>query len=221
VNVSSAQLIGKVEQGQGGFGATFTSGWFDNLKRYGTRIRQVGNNVGFWAAGIGLTPGRLVDTNEATIPIIIRIRDVVQVTREAGATWGTAAVLIGHEYAWQNAVLDASRTIGFHSLGGSNWCSYFGGNNRARLRGVDLGVPITQIAELMVEIDGFKKQIRWYIDGVLKDTYDAGADVTAPVIAGVSPYGQLYHIIRPDAGITLSFYIGLGIGPLVEIERYV
>ena len=218
-NVSTAQLIGRVEQGQTGFNATFGSGWIAAIKRYGTFIQEIGNNPGYWAAGIGLTPGRLVDPNEATIPIIIRIRDVVCVTRSAGATFGTVALTIGHEYPWQNANMDAARNIGFHSLGGANWCSYFSSNNRTRLRGVDLGVPITQLCELMVEIDGSKKEIRWYIDGVLKDTYDAVADVTVPTIAGINPFSQLYHTLRPDAGVTLQYYHHLGIGALVEIER--
>lgn len=219
-NVSTANLIGQVEQAAGGFGATFPVGWIAALKRYGMTIRQVGNNPGYWSAAIGLTPGRLVDPAEVTIPIVIRIRDVMQVTREVGATFGTVAFVIGHEYPWQNAQMDAARIIGFHSLGTGNWWSYFSSNNRTRLHAVDLGVPITNMSELMFEMDGSKKEIRWYIDGVLKDTFDmVVADVTVPTTAGIQPYAQLYTLVRPDAGVTLDLNHGLGIGPLVEIER--
>lgn len=218
-NVSTAQLIGKVEQGQTGFNATFASGWVAAFKRYGTMIKEVSNNPGYWAAGIGLTPGRLVDPNEATIPIIIRIRDLVGVVRTAGATFGSVALTIGHEYPWQNAQMDAARNIGFHSLGTGTWWTYFSANNRTRLRGVDTGIPITQLAMLMVEIDGFKKQIRWYIDNILRDTFNPVADVTVPTTAGINPYSQLYHLCRPDAGVTLEFWHHMGIGALVEIER--
>lgn len=221
-NVSNANLISQAGQGSTGFSTNFTAGWIAALKRYGMRMQQAGNSPGYWSTGVSMTPGRLVDPAEATIPIIARFRDVEAVIREAGATWGTVAFVIGHEYPWQNAQVDAARIIGFHSLGGPNWCSYYGGNDRTRLRGVDLGVPITQICELMFEIDGFKKEIRWYIDGVLKDTLTVVvADVSAPVTAGIQPFSQLYHVIRPDAGVTLSLYHGLGIGPLVELERLV
>ena len=219
-NVSTAQLIGKVEQGQSGFGATFQNGWNATFKRYGSLVKEVGNNGAYWAAGIGLTPGRLVDPAEVTIPIIIRIRDVTGVVRTAGATFGSVAMVIGHEFPWQNAQMDSARNIGFHSLGTGNWWSYFSANNRTRLRGVDLGIPITQLCELMVEIDGSKKEIRWYIDGVLKDTFPVvAADVTVPTTAGINPYAQLYHVCRPDAGVTLEFWHHMGIGTLVEIER--
>lgn len=218
-NVQTAQLIGRVEQGQNGFGATFASGWNATFKRYGTMVKEVGNNPAYWAAGIGLTPGRLVDPNEATIPIIIRIRDAVGVIRTAGATFGTVALIIGHEYPWQNAQVDAARNIGFHSLGTGTWWTYFSANNRTRLRAVDTGIPITQVAMLMFEIDGFKKQIRWYIDNVLKDTFNPVADVTVPTTAGINPFSQLYHAVRPDVGVTLEFWHHMGIGALVEIDR--
>lgn len=219
-NVSNTNLISQAGQGSAGFSTNHTAGWVAALKRYGMRMQQAGNSPGYWATGVSMTPGRLVDPAEATIPIIARFRDVECVIREAGATWGTVAFLIGHEYPWQGAVMDAARVIGFHSLGGANWCSYFGGNDRTRKRGVDLGIPITQLCELMFEIDGFKKEIRWYIDGVLKDTFPVVvADNTAPITAGIQPFAQIYHVIRPDNGVTLSLYHGLGIGPLVELER--
>ena len=139
--------------------------------------------------------------------------------REAGATWGTVAFVIGEEFPWQGAQVDAARIIGFHSLGTSNWWSYYGGNNRARLHAVDLGVPVTNISELMFEIDGSKKEVRWYIDGMLKDSFIPLVTDATAIAIGINPFAQLYHVIRPDGGVTLSLYHGLGIGPVCELER--
>lgn len=214
-------IIGRTEHSYsnaGGLGATEGKGWVAALKRYAMWNDSPGGAGG--TTYHTLTPGfpwhALVNPALPIIPSILRFRDVVQVTRSAGAGAGNVGFTMGGGFVFQDGTLEAYRSVGFHSYGGLTWKSYFSGNlNVAALRAFDTGVSIFNIVELMVEVDGARKEVRYYIDGVLVDTYAPAADVNAPAITRSEAF---YWSNRPVGGTTLRLHHGLGLGLSVEIE---
>lgn len=214
-------LIGRIEHSYnnaGGLGATEGKGWVAALKRYAMWSDSPGGAGG--TTYHQLTPGypfhSLVDPQLPVQPVILRARDVVQVTRSAGAGFGSVAFTMGSGYVFQDGSLEAYRSVGFHSYGGGTWKSYYSGNlNAAALRAFDTGVSIFNICELMFEVDGARKEVRYYIDGVLVDTYAPAADANALALTRAEAF---YWSNRPVGGTTYRFHHGLGLGMSVEIE---
>jgi len=223
IHAGTTNLIGRGEFAfsNGGGVGTEGRGWDAVLKRY---TRWMNNIIGGAPSSPGvhqISPAfpanAMLDSLLQTIPFIVRLRDVVCIQRAAGATFGTAAFTVGGGYAWQDGTLEAYRSIGFHSYGGNTWKTYLSQNqNIAARHVVDTGRLITDLVELMIEVDGAQKEARWYIDGALVDRYKPGADAGAVAIDGRGD--QIYWTLRPDLNVTLRYNHGCGIGPLLEME---
>jgi len=193
-----------------------TAGWQAPLMRYGHRtFGFAGSTV--WKAQTGLLANLLVDPSTGVIPVIIRVRDVIQFTVHAGALGGGFFGFCPDVSNNGTLVFAVSRCVGFANING-NWHSRYTANNGGVLRDVDSLITVSGIHELMFELDGVKKQVRWYIDGVLFDTYQVVADATA-VVAGEQTSPVSLHHYAGGPATNASMYHGLGIGPLVEVQR--
>ena len=213
-------IIGKQQMvfNNAGGNATEARGWQAAFFRYCMWSRSV-NGVGgttYHSLYPGLPFYPLLDPARPAIPVIVRFRDVVQITREAGATWGVQSFTAGGGFAFQDGTLEAYRSVGFHNYGGNTWKTYYSGNaNVAAQHVVDTGRLISDVCELMCEIDGQLKQVRYYIDGVLVDTFTPPIDNAA---VAIHRQEQFYWSNKSDAATTIRHHHGLGIGFLVEVE---
>lgn len=214
-------LVGRAEHtysNAGGLGAVEGKGWNAVLKRYGMFNESPGGAGG--TTYHSLTPAfpfhSLVDPALPVQPSIVRVRDVVQVTRTVGAGGGNVGFTLGGGYIFQDGTLEAYRSVGFHSYGGLTWKTYYSNNaNVAALKVFDTGVSVLNLCELMFECDGARKEVRFYIDGVLVDTYVVPADNGAVAVVRAE---AIYWSNRPVAATTLRLYHGLGLGPIIELE---
>lgn len=205
----------------GGLGAVEGNGWIAALQRYGIWSQSPGGAGGttYHLSIISFPFKPILDPLLPVIPVILRVRDIVQVTRSAGATWGNVGFTLGGGYIFQDGSIEAYRSVGFHSYGGSTWRTYYSGNaNVAAQRAFDTGRLISDVCELMFEIDGARKQVRYYIDGLLVDTFTPPIDAAA---VAINRGESLNWSNKPDAGVTLRFHHGLGIGRIVELETLV
>ena len=223
IHAGVTNLVGRGEFAfsNGGGVATDGRGWDNTLKRYTRWIDEV-------LAGAPSSPGvhqlspavpwhAILDPAMQVLSVVVRVRDVIAVQRTAGVGDGTASFTLGQGYAWQDAIVEAYRSVGFHSYGGSTWKTYMSGNaTNQNLRAFDTGISIYALHELMFEIDGVNKVIRYYIDGLLVDTFALPADAGA--ISLPSRDTQLYWTLKPALNTTLRLHHGCGIGPLVEVE---
>lgn len=216
-HLANVNLIGRAEAGinNSGGNAFNGQGWIAAIKRYGRFQAANGNNPEYTQITMTINPNPLVDPGQALRPVIVRIRDVVQLTRTLGASFGNIWFGYGDSYPFQWGTIEVIRGVGFHSYGGGTWRTYKSSNNMIAQHVFDTGVPLTNLCELMIELDGQLKQIRWYIDGVLVDTYNVVADAGA-----VNPNSQpsIYWYLQPNAGVNLQFNHGIGIGLVVELE---
>lgn len=221
VNAVTLPLIGRgaMAYGNAGGNATEGRGWVAALFRYGHWSRSPAGAGGptYHMFSAGFPFHAIVDPALPVIPVIIRVSDIVQVTREAGATFGYLGFTVGGGYVGQDGLAaEAYRSVGFVNYGGGTWRTYFSGNlNVAALHALDTGRLITDICELTFEVDGAQKQIRYYIDGVLVDTYTPAIDNGAVALARDE---AIYWTNKADAAVTLRFHHSLGLGALVEIE---
>ena len=223
IHATSVNLVGRGEFSfsNGGGVATDGRGWDATLRRYSRWINEIIAGAPSSSGYHTLTPAvpwhAILDPALPILPVVVRVRDVICCQQTAGVGFGTAAFTLGQGYAWQDAILEAYRSVGFHSYGGGTWRTYMSGNaTNQPLRTFDTGIAITTMCELMFEIDGVSKVIRYYIDGLLVDTFALPADAGA--IANPGRVDQLYWTVKPNLNTTLRFHHGLGIGPLIEVE---
>lgn len=217
IHLSTTNLIGKAELGinNSGGNAFNGQGWIAAIKRYGRFQQANGNNPEYTQVSLHINPNPLVDPATPTRAVIVRIRDVVQLTRTAGATFGNIFFGYGDSYPFQWGTIEVIRGVGFHSYGGGTWRTYKSSNNMIAQRVFDTGIPLTNLCELLIELDGQLKQVRWYIDGVLVDTYNVVADA-GPVNVNAQP--GLYWYLQPNVGVSLQFNHGIGVGTIIELE---
>lgn len=221
-----APLVGRTGIGfnTGGGQGTEGKGWIPQVGRYGI--------WSFSASGPAPVSPVLHSTGGAPLwhpmvnpvrtktPAVVRCRDVVWVQQTVGVNFGALNFTLGDGYPWQDGTLEAYRSVGFHTHGGGTWQAYASGNvnnsppNPGHI--FDTGKSILVMCELMFEIDSELNEIRYYVDGVLVDTYAPVADLNAIAVPNRTPFLSWGN--RPNASTTLKYYHGLGIGKLIEVE---
>lgn len=191
--------------------------WIPAFARYGHPMAVTGAATNRLLLNVGVIPQSWLDPREPARPHILRVCDVVAATWSGTVTRARCVFLMGSMSA---SGANYPNSIGFHNNGGATWFTYLSAHNRTVLRNVDTGVLTNSPHELMFELDGSTREARWYVDGVLVDSFTMGQDNTTPIVHN-GYFNELFHEVGGAAsGVqTNTIYAGMGTGLMIELEE--
>lgn len=188
--------------------------WNDSYKRYGHFLYAESS---FAASDTlietGIEPRALVDPALPVVPLIYRVRDVVAIESPGG---NEAGFYIGSSSNLSVSLNPSPRTTGFRNYTGSTWQTLYARNDATEpYPRVDTLASCTEPVELMFELDGVLKEIRWYVDTVLVHSLRPAADGTAYSGSGLAE-PKLFWSCK--AVSPMKYWHMLGAAPMVELE---
>ena len=206
--------------------------WNATLKRY-TREGLVNGSIVSERYQSYIEPRAIVDPRYPPTGLVVRLSDTLHLLVTGGPPpWsGICYARMSFGFRANAGAMSSANTnqtpfIGFRldllpnsNVANPTWKADYVNWDSSVRRSTDTGITSGTPRHMMVELDGIAQKIRWYIDGVLVDTYSPVAnDVGGQPAAGPSEW-SVHTEVNVSAGgapsPTLKASIHLGVGQLI------